>query len=168
LYRHHRKASPANKLVSLYLIDAIAREAKSRQKKADKEGKGAGTAAGSTTPAESPPSAAAGPSAGDGDFASFLRKLEAVLSKIVLDNWENGLPEHRVRYSRMTRHGGAVADHFHTATGKSPQGARYLDQGFYLWRFCSRQDQHQAPRSLGRSSRRRTTDVSRSPVAQSR
>lgn len=100
LYRHHRKASPANKLVSLYLIDAIAREARSRQKKADKEGKGAGTAAGSTTPAESPPGAAAGPSAGDGDFASFLRKLEAVLSKIVLDNWENGLPEHRVRYSK--------------------------------------------------------------------
>lgn len=167
MYRHHRKASPANKLVSLYLIDAIAREAKSRQKKADKEGKGAGTAAGSTTPAESPPSAAAGPSAGDGDFASFLRKLEAVLSKIVLDNWENGLPEHRVRCSRITCHGGAVTDYFHMSTGKSPQGARYLDQGFYLWRVCSRQDQHQAPRSLGRSSRR-TTDVSRSPVSQSR
>lgn len=109
LYRHHRKASPANKLVSLYLIDAIAREARSRLKKADKEGKGAGTAARSTTPADSPPGAAAGPSAGDGDFASFLRKLEAVLSKIVLDNWENGLPEHRVRHDQtITRRGGAV------------------------------------------------------------
>ncbi|KWU46240.1 hypothetical protein RHOSPDRAFT_32238 [Rhodotorula sp. JG-1b] len=101
LYRHHRKASPANKLVSLYLIDAIAREARSRQKTADKEGKGAGTAAGSTTPAESPPGAAAGPSAGEGDFASFLRKLEAVLSKIVLDNWENGLPEHREKVRKV-------------------------------------------------------------------
>ncbi|GAA5956355.1 hypothetical protein JCM8115_001696 [Rhodotorula mucilaginosa] len=101
LYRHHRKASPANKLVSLYLIDAIAREAKSRQKKTDKEGKGARTAAGSTTPADSPPGAAAGPSAGDGDFASFLRKLEAVLSKIVLDNWENGLPEHREKVRKV-------------------------------------------------------------------
>lgn len=94
LYRHHRKASPANKLVSLYLIDAIAREAKSRQKKAEREDKGKAPAAGSTTPLDSPPEA--GPSAGNGDFATFLRKLEAVLSKIVLDNWENGLPEHRV------------------------------------------------------------------------
>ncbi|GAA5982123.1 hypothetical protein JCM10908_004750 [Rhodotorula pacifica] len=103
LYRHHRKASPANKLVSLYLIDAIAREAKSRQKKAEKEGKqgAAGPAAGSTTPLDSPPGAAAGPSAGDSDFASFLRKLEAVLSKIVLDNWENGLPEHKEKVRKV-------------------------------------------------------------------
>ncbi|GAA5880967.1 hypothetical protein JCM3774_001490 [Rhodotorula dairenensis] len=104
LYRHHRKASPANKLVSLYLIDAIAREAKSRQKKAERDGSrppGPAAAAGSTTPSDSPPGAAAGPSAGEGDFASFLRKLEAVLSKIVLDNWENGLPEHREKVRKV-------------------------------------------------------------------
>lgn len=100
LYRHHRKAAAPNKLVSLYLIDAVAREAKTRQKKAEREsqGKGKAPAPGSTTPTDSPPDV--GPEAaggGAGDFAGFLQKLEAVLSKIVLDNWENGLPDQRVR-----------------------------------------------------------------------
>ncbi|BGP31609.1 hypothetical protein JCM10296v2_003381 [Rhodotorula toruloides] len=107
LYRHHKKATPSHKLTSLYLIDAVAREARSRQKKADKEGKGKDRAApapaGSTTPSGSPPpddGAGAGAS-GDGTFATFLKKLEAVLGKIVLDNWENGLPEHKEKVRKV-------------------------------------------------------------------
>ncbi|PRQ72446.1 hypothetical protein AAT19DRAFT_16370 [Rhodotorula toruloides] len=107
LYRHHKKATPSHKLTSLYLIDAVAREARSRQKKADKEGKGkekaAPAPAGSTTPSGSPPpddGAGAGAS-GDGTFATFLKKLEAVLGKIVLDNWENGLPEHKEKVRKV-------------------------------------------------------------------
>ncbi|BGP55166.1 hypothetical protein JCM8202v2_002763 [Rhodotorula sphaerocarpa] len=104
LYRHHRKAAAPNKLVSLYLIDAVAREAKTRQKKAEREsqGKGKAPAPGSTTPTDSPPDV--GPEAaggGAGDFAGFLQKLEAVLSKIVLDNWENGLPDHREKVRKV-------------------------------------------------------------------
>ncbi|BGP24198.1 hypothetical protein JCM10295v2_003106 [Rhodotorula toruloides] len=108
LYRHHKKATPSHKLTSLYLIDAVAREARSRQRKADKEGKGKEKAApalpaGSTTPSGSPPpddGAGAGAS-GDGTFATFLKKLEAVLGKIVLDNWENGLPEHKEKVRKV-------------------------------------------------------------------
>ncbi|GAA5941786.1 hypothetical protein JCM3775_000105 [Rhodotorula graminis] len=116
LYKHHKKASAANKLTSLYLVDGIAREARSRQKKIDREAKGKAregpaqspttAAAGSTTPTLSPPAAAspapAAASAGSGTYASFLKILEAgMLAKFVLDNWENGLPEHREKVRKV-------------------------------------------------------------------
>ncbi|GAA5905163.1 hypothetical protein JCM8208_000300 [Rhodotorula glutinis] len=116
LYRHHKKAAAANKLTSLYLVDGIAREARSRQKKLDREAKGkaregaaqspTAPAVGSTTPTLSPPPAAspapAAASAGSGTFASFLKILEAgMLAKFVLDNWENGLTEHREKVRKV-------------------------------------------------------------------
>ncbi|GAA5993264.1 hypothetical protein JCM11641_000943 [Rhodosporidiobolus odoratus] len=105
LFRQHKKASAGNKLVSLYLIDAIAREVRSKQKKLDKEGKGKPPAAaspeiGSTTPSGSP-AAGDGASKGDGSFATFLKKLEALLGKILLDNWENGKQEHREKVRKV-------------------------------------------------------------------
>ena len=117
LYRYHKKASPPNKLTSLYLVDGIAREARSRQKKLDREGKGKGRegaaqspatpAVGSTTPTNSPPPAASPAptaAAGTGSYASFLKILEGgMLAKFVVDNWENGLPEHRVRPRSLLR-----------------------------------------------------------------
>lgn len=78
LYRVHKRAQASNKITSLYIIDAIARAAK-------KEAKGSHK----------------GKEKDDGSQASsFLQKLEAVLGKIVSHNWEEGLPEHRVRSSR--------------------------------------------------------------------
>ncbi|TNY19613.1 hypothetical protein DMC30DRAFT_298575 [Rhodotorula diobovata] len=115
LYRYHKKASPPNKLTSLYLVDGIAREARSRQKKLDREGKGKGRegaahspatpAVGSTTPTNSPPPAASPAptaAAGTGSYASFLKILEGgMLAKFVVDNWENGLPEHRDKVRKV-------------------------------------------------------------------
>ncbi|GAA5838102.1 hypothetical protein JCM9279_004126 [Rhodotorula babjevae] len=115
LYRYHKKASAANKLTSLYLIDGIAREARSRQKKLDREAKGKGRDGaaqspsappiGSTTPTKSPPPAASpalAANAGVGTYVSFLKLLEGgMLAKFVLDNWENGLPEHREKVRKV-------------------------------------------------------------------
>ncbi|GAA6017093.1 hypothetical protein JCM11491_003254 [Sporobolomyces phaffii] len=85
LYRHHKKSSPAHKLTSLYLIDAIARAAKSKSKR---DGKAA-----STTPRDNP--------ATSGTCASFLKKLEGLLSKLVLDVWENAPSEHREKVRKV-------------------------------------------------------------------
>ncbi|GJN88925.1 hypothetical protein Rhopal_001896-T1 [Rhodotorula paludigena] len=110
LYRCHKKASAANKLTSLYLFDGVAREARSRQKKLDREGKGKGRepapapVAGSTTPTGSPPpdsATPATPAESGGTYATFLKKLEALLSKVVLENWENGLPEHKEKVRKV-------------------------------------------------------------------
>ncbi|GAA6024062.1 hypothetical protein JCM10207_009295 [Rhodosporidiobolus poonsookiae] len=107
LWRQHKKAPSANKLTSLYIIDAVAREARSRQKKIDKEGKGktpaaaSPPAAGSTTPLGSPGPSTTPKSKGDGTYASFLKKLEAVLGKLVLDNWENGKEEHKEKVRKV-------------------------------------------------------------------
>ena len=74
--------------MSLYLIDAIAREARARAKKALKE-KGAQAAQADDEEPEEGKDATGTP-------ATFLAKVEGVLAKIVLDCWENGLREHRV------------------------------------------------------------------------
>ncbi|BGP47654.1 hypothetical protein JCM10450v2_003519 [Rhodotorula kratochvilovae] len=113
LYRYHKKAAAANKLTSLYLVDGIAREARTRQKKLDRDAKGkarespATPAVGSTTPTGSPPpvdspapTTAAAPATG-GTYATFLKTLEGMLPKFVLDNWENGLPEHREKVRKV-------------------------------------------------------------------
>ncbi|GAA6047077.1 hypothetical protein JCM3770_004185 [Rhodotorula araucariae] len=115
LYRYHKKAPAANKLTSLYILDGIAREARSRQKKLDRDAKGKGRegttsapspatpAIGSTTPTGSPPpvhSPAAAAATG-GTYSSFLRTLEGMLPKFVLDNWENGLPAHKDKVRKV-------------------------------------------------------------------
>ena len=89
LYRQHKKASSTHKLTSLYLIDAIARGARSKYKK---QGKSKEPEEGSTTPKD-------GPVGEVGTYGSFLKKLEGILSKIVLDVWENAPAEHRVSFS---------------------------------------------------------------------
>ncbi|KAL8283826.1 hypothetical protein RQP46_005258 [Phenoliferia psychrophenolica] len=94
LFRAHKKALAPNKLVSLYLLDAIAREARVRAKKALKE-KGA---AATTTPAEDEPEQG---QEAKGTPATFLVKVEGVLSKIVLDCWENGQREHREKVRKV-------------------------------------------------------------------
>lgn len=73
LFRIHKKAKPANKIWSFYVIDAISREMKSHAKKS--KGKEA---------------------SGKGSSASFLQKMEICLDRIVTENLEKGLPEHRV------------------------------------------------------------------------
>lgn len=93
LYRHHKKAAPTHKLTSLYLIDAIARAARSKYKK---EGKAKQQEEPTTTPKDQPPVSES--SAGTGTCGSFLKKLEGLLSKIVLDVWENAPVEHRVSF----------------------------------------------------------------------
>ncbi|CEQ43136.1 SPOSA6832_05035 [Sporobolomyces salmonicolor] len=103
LFRQHKKAASSSKLTSLYLIDAIAREARSRLKKQVAKGKEPAVvpldAAASTTPLYSPPPDGAGE--GAGTYASFLKKLEAVLGKVVLDCWENGPPEHKEKVRKV-------------------------------------------------------------------
>ncbi|KAI5478881.1 RNA binding protein Nrd1 [Pseudohyphozyma bogoriensis] len=84
LWRAHKSASPSSKLTSLYILDAIVREARSRAKKAAAKGK----------EVESADSAA---HAAKGTFATFLAKIEGVLGKMVMDCWENGVKEHRGR-----------------------------------------------------------------------
>ncbi|GAA6062487.1 hypothetical protein JCM10212_001860 [Sporobolomyces blumeae] len=118
LYREHKRAKPRSKLTSLYLVDAIAREARSRAKKQARAGDPAPTQAAtlpapsagpSTTPDASPPPsrpspAREGASSHDADVgtcASFLKKLENILGKIVVDVWENGPPEHREKVRKV-------------------------------------------------------------------
>ncbi|KAK4049034.1 hypothetical protein OIV83_004395 [Microbotryomycetes sp. JL201] len=95
LYKCHRKASPSTKLYSLYLIDAIAREARSCAKRKGK--RAAADAAQSTTPPGSPRPA----TSGDGDEMSFLKKLDALLAKIITECWDNGKPEHRDKVKKI-------------------------------------------------------------------
>jgi hypothetical protein len=76
LFRSHKKCLPSNKLSSLYLIDSIAREARSKAKKAAKAKEGDGKEG--------------------AELEGFLKKLEGVLSKLVVDCWENGEVAHRV------------------------------------------------------------------------
>lgn len=85
LFKVTKKATAPNKLSALYLLDAVAREARSLAKK---QGKGKSTA----KPAEPPVQGVETP----GTPATFLLKLENLLSKLVLDVWENGPLEHRV------------------------------------------------------------------------
>ncbi|GAA5961998.1 hypothetical protein JCM3765_007191 [Sporobolomyces pararoseus] len=96
LYRHHKKATPTHKLTSLYLIDAIARAARSKYKK---EGKAKQQEESSTTPKDEPPQPET--SAGSGTCGSFLKKIEGLLSKIVLDVWENAPVEHREKVRKV-------------------------------------------------------------------
>ncbi|KAM0748062.1 hypothetical protein T439DRAFT_328049 [Meredithblackwellia eburnea MCA 4105] len=130
LFRAHKKATSPNKLTSLYLVDAVAREAKTRARKSLKEekdkGKGKETDSprapipapetGSTTPTDEPPplplpsgSSETTPAKaslqqqqpGSAAFMSFLAKVEGVLSKFVLDCWENGPKEHREKVRKV-------------------------------------------------------------------
>ncbi|KAK4055985.1 hypothetical protein OIO90_002980 [Microbotryomycetes sp. JL221] len=91
LYKQHKRASSGAKLYSLYLIDAVAREARTRAKKR----KAAGNQ-GSTTPTGSPKASSS--STRDGDETTFLKKLDALLSKIIMDCWDNGKAEHKASH----------------------------------------------------------------------
>ncbi|SCV73267.1 BQ2448_7193 [Microbotryum intermedium] len=88
MLRHHRKATPPRKLPSLYLVDAIAREARKRAKRALKELSVSSSEPSTSTLASTTP-----------DYASFMNELEGMLTKIVLDSWENGEQQHRVRHT---------------------------------------------------------------------
>lgn len=78
-----KKASAANKVASLYLVDAISRAVRSKGKKEGKQ-----KAADEASPKEGTTAV--------GSCATFLAKVEQILIKLVIDAWENGLPEHRV------------------------------------------------------------------------
>jgi len=110
LFRYHKKASPSAKLSSLYLIDALARAAKSKAKRDATQDKGKAKSTSTsttttTTPTDSPPpttAPAGGAGAGGpGTAASFLAKLEAVLGRIVVENWDEGLREHRDKVNKV-------------------------------------------------------------------
>jgi hypothetical protein len=72
LFRLHKKAKPSHKLWALYVIDAIAREAKNVVKKGKARDNGKGSA------------------------ITFLQKLEVCLERIVDESAERGPPEHKV------------------------------------------------------------------------
>jgi hypothetical protein len=83
---------------------------------------------------------------GDGTFATFLKKLEAVLGKIVLDNWENGLPEHKVRAETRWTCRVPLTPPSRLPAGKGTQGAGHLDQSFDVQLVDYRQNQLEAAR----------------------
>lgn len=164
LYKQHKKAKSSAKLVSLYLFDAVAREARARVKKAAKESKGkAGAAAapvdspanGSTTPGGSPApveGSGAVEKKGDGTNASLLKKLEGVAGKVVLINWEDGEEQHKVRppyffLPRFTDSEGRLT--LSRPSGESPQSARHLEQSRHFFSRCS--SSHQLEIARGHS-----------------
>ncbi|KDE03842.1 hypothetical protein MVLG_05665 [Microbotryum lychnidis-dioicae p1A1 Lamole] len=90
ILRHHRKATPPQKLHSLYLVDAIAKEGRKRVKRALKE-----QSVSSFEPSTSSASLATS------DYAAFMTELEAMLAKIILDSWENGEQQHREKVRKI-------------------------------------------------------------------
>lgn len=101
LFRQHKKASSTSKIYSLYLIDAIAREARSLAKKAAKD-----------------------LSLQDAGYSTFIAKLEAILSKLVVDCWENGKLEHRVSSATWLLDGEAQARGRVSSSSCFPRRAR--------------------------------------------
>ena len=81
LFRIHKRAKPANKIWSFYVVDAISRDCRSSLKAAAVKGKAASSSKGSA--------------------ASFLQKMESCLERIFDEIWERGLPEHRVRIRQI-------------------------------------------------------------------
>jgi len=140
LYRQHKKASSTHKLTSLYLIDAIARGARSKYKK---QGKSKEPEEGSTTPKD-------GPVGEVGTYGSFLKKLEGILSKIVLDVWENAPAEHRVSLSssRLIPLFSTFASNsaLLSNTGKGSQSTRYLDESWNVQLVSSSSTRQQTSR----------------------
>ncbi|SDA02760.1 BZ3500_MvSof-1268-A1-R1_Chr11-1g03142 [Microbotryum saponariae] len=90
ILRHHRKATAPQKLPSLYLVDAIAREARKRVKRALQEQSVASFEPSTSTTSSATP-----------DYAAFMTELEAMLAKIVLDSWENGEHQHREKVRKI-------------------------------------------------------------------
>ena len=85
LFRANKKATPQNKISALYLLDAVCRDARARLKKQGKQKE--------KKPDQDPVEGV------DtlGTYSTFLAKVEQILTKFMLDCWENGAPEHRVR-----------------------------------------------------------------------
>lgn len=102
LFKVHKQAKSSHKISSLYVIDAIAREARQQVKKA---AKGKQSSSGTATPLHD----GAGSGANDdsdeptlgkrstkGTYASFLSKIESFLDRLVAEVLSKGPPEHKV------------------------------------------------------------------------
>lgn len=102
LFKVHKQAKSSHKISSLYVIDAIAREARQQVKKASK---GKQSSSGTATPLHD----GAGSGANDdsdeptlgkrstkGTYASFLSKIESFLDRLVAEVLSKGPPEHKV------------------------------------------------------------------------
>lgn len=75
LFRVHKKATPAQKISSLFAIDALSRQCRSDVKKRESNG-------------EAPQS--------KHSAQSFLSKVEVCVERIIDESLANGLPEHKV------------------------------------------------------------------------
>lgn len=101
LFKVHKQAKSTHKISSLYVIDAIAREARQQAKKAAK-GKGSS----SNTPLQDGADTVANDDSDDfsfekrkaakGTYASFLSKVESFLDRLVAEVLTKGPPEHKV------------------------------------------------------------------------
>jgi hypothetical protein len=97
LFKAHKQAKSTHKISSLYVIDAIAREARQQVKKASK---GKQSTSNGSTPMQD------GSIDDDDDvvlgrkskgtYASFLSKIESFLDRLVSEVLTKGPPEHKV------------------------------------------------------------------------
>lgn len=104
LFKVHKQARSSHKISSLYLIDAIAREARQQVKKA---ARGKQSTSNSNTPLQDGTGSAANDDSDEvssdkrrassrGTHASFLSKIESFLDRLVLEVLSKGPPEHKV------------------------------------------------------------------------
>ncbi|KAL7009937.1 hypothetical protein EMMF5_000846 [Cystobasidiomycetes sp. EMM_F5] len=101
LFKVHKQAKGSHKLSSLYIIDAVSREAKQQIKRArDKSGNSKPQQRDDSTPNnedDEPELRRIGK--GKGTYASFLAKIENFLDRFVAENVNKGPTEHKVVHS---------------------------------------------------------------------
>jgi len=98
----HKAAKSTHKISSLYIIDAITREAKQRMKRSKDKGK---ESSASATPQDDAGEAAdtsdnKKSDKSKGTYASFLAKIEPFVDRLVGEVLMKGPPEHKVRSAR--------------------------------------------------------------------
>lgn len=94
LFRIHKAAKSTHKISSLYIIDAIAREAKQRTKKDKGKDKESSTAVGDDVDGSSTKK-------GKGTYSSFLAKIEPFLDRLVGEVLSKGPPEHKDKVKKV-------------------------------------------------------------------
>lgn len=107
LFKVHKQAKSSHKISSLYVIDAIAREARQQVKKA---AKGKQSSSSSSTPIQDGGSGinddsdepVLGKKSSKGTYASFLSKIESFLDRLVAEVLAKGPPEHKVSCTSQT------------------------------------------------------------------
>jgi hypothetical protein len=104
LFKAHKQAKPSHKLSSLYIVDAIAREARSQVKRGKDKGKAAATTPqASQTPSlnddvDSDNDSVSRKRKASGTYSSFLAKIESFIDRLVAEVLTKGPPEHKVSY----------------------------------------------------------------------